>query len=1214
MINENENENEICLKDDFQTNETVDTTVLNNVPDTVIETVDNTVTFTEEEEEVAVVVDEDADLDPDSLKWLTEFNNSKKVDEGFAENGKDLIEIELWPGINLSVVVCIDSNGETFYKNLTLQFKEDLTMKEIIHTVDDLLKHLASPGRKGFVTPSDFKLESQPVIDKISKYMLEENLKDVTENGDEMDLYIENYKWIWNIINLNIYTLMHVRLSNDNLDSKASDSDSDLLAGFKHLMSRLYNNIDPSIRLKLNKPGISIVQNIYTGFDTEYKYRDKIFNDLISVQLAVNTRTILKIPKKETFYVCELDTLNNKAYPVKKLKGFRYDLFEDIVNKCVNKIRLLKSDKYDTILNILHEGFKGLTISNPDIFKSYERDGYFYIALPRTNVEKHVYLNKDNVGFTFNDLLETSSKMGSRYLDADYSKIRTILKNIRKFYGRDNAMVELFKNKDSEVGILDDLDTDTLSITPTTGLSDVKRYSRSKIRSLDININRIRTNYIIAHLTNADLSMLKDFDNVKDSLDIVNKSFITLGKPLKHGNFNVHIRDTMLLAPAGKKGLAAIGSLLGLGKIELEKTELESMDLLLSNDREKFLRYAITDAIITLLYANYMEDQLFNSRVVGVPISLSSLSAAYVKNEWEKSGYKGYQINPLYLIGDSGVTQTPQGLYKTKEVGRKISMYISNYRGGRNESFMYGVDNSRYWIDYDLTSAYTSAMALLGNPDYNNARNLTEEELFKMTDEDLIMSYTIFSTKFKFPSNTKYPSIPCYLNESTTIYPLEGEATLTGVEFVLAKEQNCEFIDIKDIFIIPFESVLEKTGGSRGRKKVTCKFVNQPFRNIIKELQDRRLQHPKKSLGNLMEKEKGNSIYGNVVKGMSNQKKFDIKTGRTVRMEGGLLTNPIIASWITAFIRSVVGECIHNVSLLKGSVVSITTDGFITNLKDLEYNIIRGRIKTKALISSYRKVREFLSPDSNPDALELKTRTVGIISWTTRGQFSLDGQLKATTGFQVKGLNFEDLDNVFRSTMTGEDRVIEFIQSSLRSAKDIYMHGGHVTKTYADRVFRMEYDNKRVLNIPVELLEEDKFNNHLLDSSPAKNVKTVEGLRFLRCIHRKNVYNKMTSKAGSSKYKSDLDLAIRNFVKGCVKDPIGYNLTAFKSYSDLIDFVKNYKKDYRISKTSISNLKNRKMVVKGVPRNPDTLAFAEYVKEKFPSFDETQFFEKVYDK
>lgn len=95
------------------------------------------------------------------------------------------------------------------------------------------------------------------------------------------------------------------------------------------------------------------------------------------------------------------------------------------------------------------------------------------------------------------------------------------------------------------------------------------------------------------------------------------------------------------------------------------------MDLLFQKDKEKFIKYAVTDAVITLLFCNYMEDEYFKSRYLGIPISLSSLWAAYLRNEWELSGYKGYQIDPIYLIGDSAVTQTPVGFFKTKEIGFK---------------------------------------------------------------------------------------------------------------------------------------------------------------------------------------------------------------------------------------------------------------------------------------------------------------------------------------------------------------------------------------------------------------------------------------------------------------------------------------------------------------------------------------------------------------
>jgi len=152
---------------------------------------------------------------------------------------------------------------------------------------------------------------------------------------------------------------------------------------------------------------------------------------------------------------------------------------------------------------------------------------------------------------------------------------------------------------------------------------------------------------------------MNDFDTLKEELDIVNKSFVTLGKPVVIGNTNVIIRDTMLLAPQGCRSLEAIGSLYGedfkkvdiakelseeqkekftsgLTKEQKEKINLnqyikENMDLLLKVNKVKFEEYAIKDAVIPLIHASYMEDFNFKLHGLGIPLTLSSLGATYVK-------------------------------------------------------------------------------------------------------------------------------------------------------------------------------------------------------------------------------------------------------------------------------------------------------------------------------------------------------------------------------------------------------------------------------------------------------------------------------------------------------------------------------------------------------------------------------------------------------
>lgn len=108
-----------------------------------------------------------------------------------------------------------------------------------------------------------------------------------------------------------------------------------------------------------------------------------------------------------------------------------------------------------------------------------------------------------------------------------------------------------------------------------------------------------------------------------------------------------------------------------------------------------------------------------------------------------------------------------------------------------------------------------------------------------------------------------------------------------------------------------------------------------------------RREHPKGSFQNTMVKLLGNSMYGLVVQGMSHKTHFDIQSDSMKRTEGSKFTNPLMASWITAMVRSVIGEMLHITEALGGRVVSVTTDGFITDLPDLESKILEYIRKAK---------------------------------------------------------------------------------------------------------------------------------------------------------------------------------------------------------------------------------------------------------------------------
>jgi hypothetical protein len=158
-------------------------------------------------------------------------------------------------------------------------------------------------------------------------------------------------------------------------------------------------------------------------------------------------------------------------------------------------------------------------------------------------------------------------------------------------------------------------------------------------------------------------------------------------------------------------------------------------------------------------------------------------------------------------------------------------------------------------------------------------------------------------------------------------------------------------------------------------------------------------------------------------------------------------------------------------------------------------------------------------------------------------------------------------------------------------------------------MFRLQYDNKRLIIIPKGYEDTVDFSNILLDSIPVPNKEFSKTLRFLSKFNKQSIYSKGTSTSSGNKYKSYIDLAVRNFLRGLLSNPPLYNLNnVLMSYSELIEFVHGYDDKIKISKSSISNLKGRKMIIKTVPRTKETMKFIDYVKIKFPEFDDVSFF------
>jgi hypothetical protein len=1136
-------------------------------------------------------------------------------------------------------------------------------LTDILHLLKEKLRELESINSRGYINST--RLSAYPILSGYLPSYVEAPKKDLSSKTEEELIQILDDRltlnekrvlvvWFHSLFNLNMYSLLldvlyrlGVGLSStklfevlegSNLSSLDKVQVSDLIMDLKTYVWKFYGGINPSVREALRQRGLTVSENLYCGFDTEYQNLDMGKNKILSAQWAVNSKIVLSLPHLVEYDLSNQNTLTGDIYPINKM-WFEQEkiLFKRLQSEIRGYIGQVRSKRFSSNDESLKRITHGLINKGIPYFID---NGKINFSFDRTSVKTYFkVLDLDKLDLA--GLVKIGLNLESKDLGEDRKGLYSLLKDLNL---DSNELGSLSGHPMSNfTNLVHPSGASTEIIDSLVESTEPKYYKGSSSRTLKggftsepISLTTRRNFYVIGHLTQADLSLLSDFSEFKKDLDIVNKCMVTLGKSniVKHGH-NIIFRDTMLLAPGGKKSLASIGGMYGshLGKITLSESQHQNMELLLKEAPQLFKDYALRDSLISLIHAGILEDAQFKLNKLGIPLTLSSLGLSNLRLHWKTAKYGGYQLSKDYLLGDSSKMPTPRGQFGVGRVGLFMNNYIANYKGGRNESFMLGTDDRTHWYDYDLTSAYTTAMCMLGDPNYDLARRISPSEIGVMTDFELLYSYTTIELEdFRFPAAVTYPSIPCNADDITTIYPLTGKAVLTGVEYLTALKQGCSMTitggtlipfrlkdglplemmsdDARDAWRVGWDSYRSRAFAplSVRDKALPSIFKDMPFRTVINDLQSERRKHPQGTISNLLYKEMGNSLYGCVTKGINHKVKFDIKTGRTVRMESNDISNPILASWITAFVRSLLGELLHKVDTLKGKVVSVTTDGFITDLPDLETLLLEAsdtpEDTTKSslsLLKEYRETRKLLSGDAS--ALECRHEGKKLMSWTTRGQLSVDMNLKAMTGLQTHGLDLAATWDLMSSSGLG--KTISFASTSLRSAIDIYKKGGHVTMSYRDQDFRVLYNNNRIV------IEGE--GEGFLSTRPVESIEEALTLRRYSQLVRSTPYQKTTSMGSINKYTSNLEIGVRTFLRDVLNSKNGLSMSSFSGYRELIDYVhewvlsSGYKLKRALTSSYVSQLKMRSAnkVIKpyGLPRVSSIISFFAYVKERFPTYD-----------
>lgn len=79
--------------------------------------------------------------------------------------------------------------------------------------------------------------------------------------------------------------MQYVKLSNDD--------EIEIIDDLEFLKDKLLKRMDQYLKSQIKKRGITIIENSYTGFDTEYEHEGGIKNRIVSVQTAIQKDVLL---------------------------------------------------------------------------------------------------------------------------------------------------------------------------------------------------------------------------------------------------------------------------------------------------------------------------------------------------------------------------------------------------------------------------------------------------------------------------------------------------------------------------------------------------------------------------------------------------------------------------------------------------------------------------------------------------------------------------------------------------------------------------------------------------------------------------------------------------------------------------------------------------------------------------------------------------------
>ncbi|HCQ4690357.1 TPA: hypothetical protein OKV92_001117 [Escherichia coli] len=665
---------------------------------------------------------------------------------------------------------------------------------------------------------------------------------------------------------------------------------------------------------------------------------------------------------------------------------------------------------------------------------------------------------------------------------------------------------------------------------------------------------------------------------------------------------NVAFIDTLLITPGGM-GLAECGELLGLPKLTIPAPySITNMREYLLGDRAGFEAYALRDAEIAVRYAlqvrNFCARELMIDRV---PATIGAMAVSRFTKTLKENN-----MSPEVCLGTHIKTRelwlTEKQAFRTIKNPASVpsrelfeTFPINCYHGGRNECFMMGVTPSDHWYDYDLAGAYTTGLLDILTPDYGNIR------LSKNPDDYCghVMGFALVT--FRFPESVPYPSLPVRTDQYGLFFPLSGESWATAPEIELALSLGAE-MTIHNGIIVPW--ICDTSPHNSESTSVFLPFVQQ--------VRENRNRHIKGSLEEKFWKEIGNSLYGKLAQGLRAKTAFDTARGLNRSLPPSSVTQPFFAAHVTGFIRAVVGE-LMNALPSDSSVVSVTTDGFLTNCPLNKINM------SGPLSSRFQSLCDIVDPGSS--MLTCKHEVSQLIAMKTRGQLTyraIQGKpvVHARAGVKppadIPRSDYNDyMVDLYLNRLPGQT----LSRSTLISTREMWLSESDLVSREQDIRLNLEFDFKRqpvqpamneghllMSSRPWDNMEEALQQRSLFDDwRQTHTLKTLadwdDWCDFLYC---RTVFSDMKLKVGSK--RSD-DILVRLFLRELTQCQWGLMLKDKKSYSckEVAEWLTS--EGYSVTVTDVKNAVRAKIPqMKFGSVTPRMKSLMDIIARKYPTF------------